>query len=220
MQDDPRPPGFRAMLDFGLLEAILGRRSRRFFLGAEIPDGVFAYKSRHEAVPLSELERLLVVAACGGNTSWHHMIYRAERYAPHLSNYPGSAGGRTFPSAAGFHTSKTFFTDDDGVYVLDTRDAATPVERNANGAIDLERLLGSLRTHTRKLQDGRLRFPPKVPFVEPHNTWVVNQPGTLPRVRGKTRKRSGPAHKCTANDFGRAWRCRLSTCSGRVAEST
>jgi hypothetical protein len=48
---------------------------------------------------------MLVVSACGGNTSWHHLIYRAARYAPHLSNYAGAAGGRVFPSAAGFHTS-------------------------------------------------------------------------------------------------------------------
>jgi hypothetical protein len=99
------PAGFKDMLDFGLAEALLGRRSRRFFMGAEIPDGVFAFKSRHDAIPLSELEKLLVVTACGGNTGWHNMIYRAERYAPHLSNYAGAAGGRTFPSAAGFHTS-------------------------------------------------------------------------------------------------------------------
>jgi hypothetical protein len=105
------------MMSFGLVEALLGRRSRRFFMGAEIPDGVFAYKSKHLPIPLSELERLLVVLACGGNTSWHHMIYLAQRYAPYLSNYAGAAGGRTFPSAAGFHTSMTSFTDDTGVYV-------------------------------------------------------------------------------------------------------
>lgn len=79
------PAGFKDMLDFGLVEALLGRSSRRFFMGAEIPDGVFAFKSRHDAVPLSELEKLLVVTACGGNTGWHNMIYRAVRYAPHLS---------------------------------------------------------------------------------------------------------------------------------------
>jgi len=116
-------PGFQDMLEFGLIDALLGRRSRRFFLGAQIPDGVFAYKSRHTPVPLSELEKLLIVAACAGNTSWHHMIYRAQLYAPYLSNYAGAAGGRTFPSAAGFHTSMTFFTDDKGVYVLDARNA-------------------------------------------------------------------------------------------------
>lgn len=43
-------------------------------------------------------------------------------YALHLSNYAGSAGGRTFPSAAGFHASMTFFTDDDGIYVVNARD--------------------------------------------------------------------------------------------------
>ncbi len=83
------PTGFETMLSFGLVDALLGRRSRRFFLGAEIPDGVFAYQSQHQPVPLSELEKLLLVTACGGNTSWHHMIYRAQLYAPHLSNYAG-----------------------------------------------------------------------------------------------------------------------------------
>jgi hypothetical protein len=36
------PPGFQDMLAFGLVEALMGRRARRFFMGAEIPDGVFA----------------------------------------------------------------------------------------------------------------------------------------------------------------------------------
>jgi hypothetical protein len=54
------PPGFQDMLSFGFTEAVLGRRSRRFFMGAEIPDGVFAYKSRHQPLPLSELEELLL----------------------------------------------------------------------------------------------------------------------------------------------------------------
>ena len=89
--------GFQDMVGFGLVEALLGRRSRRFFRGAEIPDGVFAHKSKHDAVPLSELEKLVLVAACGGNTSWHHMIYRGRIYAPHLSNYAGAAGGRPSP---------------------------------------------------------------------------------------------------------------------------
>jgi hypothetical protein len=29
------------------------------------------------------------------------------------------------------------------------------------------------------LREGRLGVPPEVPYVEPHNTCVVNQPGTL-----------------------------------------
>jgi len=133
-------PGFSDMLSFPLIEALLGRRSRRFFAGAEIPDGVFAYTSTREPVPLSEFEKMLVLSACAGNTSWHHMIFRAARYAPHLSNYAGAAGGRVFPSAAGFHTSQTFFTDDDGVYLVDMRDAAAFAEREGDGGLEPEAL--------------------------------------------------------------------------------
>ena len=63
------------MLEFGLIEALMGRRARRFFDGWQSSrDGVLAYKSRHKPVPISELEKLLVVTACGGNTGWHHMM--------------------------------------------------------------------------------------------------------------------------------------------------
>lgn len=55
MKKHPLPPGFQDMLGVGLVEVLLGRRSRRFFLGAEIPDGVFPYKSKHPPLPLSEL---------------------------------------------------------------------------------------------------------------------------------------------------------------------
>ncbi|MFC2017815.1 hypothetical protein ACFLTQ_00735 [Chloroflexota bacterium] len=173
------PPGFQDVMSFSLIEALLGRRSRRFFMGAEIPDGVFAYKSKHETLPLAELERLLVVCACGSNTGWHNMIYRGENYAPYLSNYAAAAGGRTFPSAAGFHTSTTFFTDDDGVYMLDVRDAPAPVKREVDGNLDLMELLDALKLKIKKLQNGRLRVPPELPYTEAHNTWVFNHPGTL-----------------------------------------
>jgi hypothetical protein len=167
------------MLTFGLVEALLGRRSRRFFMSAEIPDGVFAYRSKQASLPLSDLEKMLVVAACGGNTSWHHLIYRAQAYAPHLSNYAGAAGGRVFPSAAGFHTSQTFFTDDEGVYTLDMRDSPAFDDRAADGSLDLEKFVAHAQKRVRKLKDGRLQIPTEVPFTEAHNTWVFNKPSTL-----------------------------------------
>jgi hypothetical protein len=167
------------MVAFGLVDALLGRRSRRAFMGAEIPDGVFAYTSRADPLPLADLEKYLVVAACSGNTSWHHMIIRGQRYAPHLANYAGAAGGRTFPSSAGFETSKTFFTDDEGVYLVEMRDAPAFAERAGDGSLELDDFVENVRKRVRKIQDGRLRVPPELPYTEAHNTWVFNKPSTL-----------------------------------------
>jgi hypothetical protein len=130
-------------------------------------------------MPLTELEKLVVVAACGGNTSWHHMIYRGEIYAPHLSNYAGAASGRTFPSAAGFETSMTFFTDDDGLYVLDNRDAPAIAERAEDGSLGFEAFVDAVKSRIRRLHGARLKIPSEQPYTEAHNTWVANQPGTL-----------------------------------------
>ena len=51
MEKNTLPPGFQDMLSFNLIEGLLGRRSRRFFMGAEIPDSVFKYKSRDSDSP-------------------------------------------------------------------------------------------------------------------------------------------------------------------------
>ncbi len=42
---------------------------------------------------------MLVLTAAAGNTGWHFSIMRHTRYAPHLSNYSGAAGGRTMSRA-------------------------------------------------------------------------------------------------------------------------
>ncbi len=165
-------------MNFSLVEALFGRRSRRFSLGASIPDGPLAFTSRHEPMPLTELEQMLVLTAAAGNTGWHYMITRNARYAPHLANYSAAAGGRTFPSPAGFHTSQVFFTDDEGVYLFDTRDAPALVERAGDGALDLNALLEVHRARIRKLSDGRLYIPAAEPYMEGHNTWCANRPGS------------------------------------------
>lgn len=172
-------PGLNDVLKFSLADALYGRRARRFFYGAEIPDGYFKYKSKHDPFPLTELEQMMVLTAAGGNTGWHNLIMRAARYAPHLSNYACSAGGRTFPSAAGFHTSELFFTDDNGVYLFETRDAPELTERTEKGLFDVDALLEAHHARIKKIADGRLKVPPEVPYVEPHNTWVVNHPGSM-----------------------------------------
>ena len=168
----------QALSTFPLMEALLGRRSRRFALGDELPDGPLAFRSRHEALPLSELERMLVLSTMGGTTGWHYSITRNAHYAPHASNYAGGAAGRTFPSAAGFHTAELFFTDDSGVYFFPTRDAGAlvdPATEDVTPALMVERH----RDRIRKLSDGRLHLPAEEPYLEGHNTWCVNVPGSL-----------------------------------------
>jgi hypothetical protein len=179
MAETTIPKGYKELINFRLVDALIGRRSRRFFMGAEIPDGVFAYKSKHKPMPLSEFEKMLVVSTCGGNTSWHNMIYRAQLYTPNLSNYAGAAGGRVFPSAAGFHTSQTFFTDDNGLYLLEMRDAPAFSDRDSDGSLNLDDFVAYAKTHVKKVHDGRLKIPSEVPFTEAHNTWVFNKPSTL-----------------------------------------
>ncbi len=167
------------LLDFPLVDAIFGRRSRRFLLGAEVPDGPLAYRSSHQPLPLSDLERLLILSAVAGKTGWHSGITRHQRYAPKLSNYPAAAAGRTFPSAAGFHTSEVFFTDDSGVYVFRTRDLPPLTERQPDG---LQEVVALVRAHERcitRLSDQRLVIPPFEPYMEGHNSWVANRPGSL-----------------------------------------
>ena len=181
-----RPPQLSArerdalqrLADFPLLDALFGRRSRRFPMGGEIPDGPLAYRSKHPHVPLSELETLLILAVMTGTTGWHFGITRHARYAPALANYNGAAAGRTIPSAAGFHTSELFYTDDSGLYFLPTRDAGAlvdPAEEEVTAELMLERHRGRVI----KLSDERLYLPREEPFLEGHNTWIANEPGSL-----------------------------------------
>lgn len=151
------------LLKFPLIEAIAGRRARRFCLGAEIPDGALAFKSKHKPMPLSEIEQLLVLSTMGGVTGWHFAIMRHARYAPKFSNYCGSPVGRTFPSAAGFITSELFFTDDEGTYFFPTRDFHPEIEIH-DGKVDLEEFLAVHKKRIKKLSNKRLYIPNTEPY--------------------------------------------------------
>ena len=175
---EPFPKGVEDVLSFPFIEALHGRRARRFGLGSEIPGGPFEFKSRHEPEPLSELEEMLVVTAASGNTGWHYMLPHSDRYSPQLPAYPSSAGGRTFPSAAGYHTTELFFTNDRGTYMLETRDAPS-LAGQSNEPLDLHDYLEAHRSRIRVLSDQRLDVPPAEPHVAGHNVWCANKPGSL-----------------------------------------
>lgn len=158
---------------FPLFAAITGRRSRRFPVGGAIPAGPLAYRSRRPVQPLSEVERALVLSLMAGTTGWHDGIAHHPGYAPALPNYSGSATGRAFPSAAGFHTSQLLFTDDTGCYLLPTRDQPP---REFAGIEDW--ICHTADCYVR-LADTRLELPRQEPYMEGHNTWIGNHPGSL-----------------------------------------
>jgi hypothetical protein len=174
-----KPSVLRDAFQFPLGEALIGRRSRRFSFGAAIPDGPLSFQSSRKVLPLTDLEQMVLLTATCGNTGWHYMITRHARYAPHISNYSAAAGGRTFPSAAGVHTSEIFFTNDEGVFFMETRDAPALVELGPDGKVDPEALVEAHRKRIRKLSDGRLHIPREEPYMLGHNTWCANVPGSL-----------------------------------------
>jgi len=166
----------QALRTFPLLDAITGRRSRRFALGATLPSGPFAYQSTQAPLPLSELEQLLLLATMTGNTGWNYLLPHHTTIAAHMPAYPAAAGGRAHPSAAGFHTSELFYTDDQGTYFFATRDQPALVEPTDDGVIDLERWLTAHQRCIRKIGDERLFLPPNA--MDAHNGWCANVPGS------------------------------------------
>jgi hypothetical protein len=164
---------------FPLLEAIFGRRSRRFGLGMRIPSGPLAYTSRHAPLPLSDLERALLVLCGAGISGWTFGIEHTASAAPeHGCNYPIRLTGRTYASRAGVLSSELAFTDDSGSYITRLRDLDARGLRELRDAADLPALLGWLEQHVVRLSDRRASVPAGAPHVSSHNLWNANQPGT------------------------------------------
>jgi hypothetical protein len=163
--------------DFSLFDALFGRRARRFAYGMEIPRGPLACKSQHAPFPLSELEQALLIAAGTGVTGWHFGIPHSEA-EPGLSSYSVRLTGRTFPTAAGIGAPELFYTDDQGTYLIKTRDAGARGLQECSGPSDSERLLQRCRELTVQLSDQRLSVPREPPHTSEHNLWNANFPGS------------------------------------------
>ena len=111
---------------------------------------------------------MVVISTVAGNTGWLNLFAFNPNYAPKIPNYQGAAGGRTFPSSAGFHTSEIFFTDDSGTYFLPTRDMH-PV--SAGKETDLKAWIEAHRSRIVKLSDRRLNIPRR------RRIWRCTTPG-------------------------------------------
>lgn len=167
------------LLRYPLMSAIFGRRARRFGLGMETPSGPLAFKSRHEPLPLSELERAVLVAAGTGVTGWSFGVpFGPDRPDEH-AHYSLRFTGRAAPTAGGFGTPAMLMTDDDGTYLVNTRDVEPERLREFDGLEDdAERIIAVARAHTAKLSNKRLDLPAAPPHMLEPNLWMANRAGS------------------------------------------
>jgi hypothetical protein len=169
----------KGLAKFPLLDALFGRRSRRFGVGMSIPDGPLAYTSKLPPQPLSEVERAVLVAVGTGISGWNLGIpYTEAGEADTGCNYTVRPIGRTYPSGAAAHGSEILINDDSGAYITRFRDLDASAIQEYGGVEDLERLTEFLRPHITQLSDRRIEFPPEYPYVASHNRWVANKPGS------------------------------------------
>ena len=138
---EPVPPELlQEVWEYPLFDALYGRRSRRFGLGFAMAEGPYKYRSRHTPLPLSQVEEALLVAAGVGFSGI--ALWDQSRPMPYRS-----ADGRTFPSTSrGRHTA-LFFTNDQGVYVIDPSAGSTSKMREAGRPTERDQALDLYRHH-------------------------------------------------------------------------
>src|SRR5687767_9310814 len=109
---------FRQVDEVSLLEAMLGRRSRRFGSGMRLAGGPLAYASTEQPVPLArEEEALLAFAACGitGHALGELPYQRGEHGGGNIMVH---FVGRTVASGDAAHPVVVFVINDDGAWML------------------------------------------------------------------------------------------------------
>ena len=94
--------GLRAVWEYSLLDALYGRRTRRFGLGFEMAQGPFEYRSSEAPVPLCEDDEALLVAVGIGFSGM--ALWDQSRPLPYRNS-----DGRTFPSASRGRGTALFF---------------------------------------------------------------------------------------------------------------
>lgn len=169
--------GLKRAFNVPFTQAIFSRRSRRFGLGMEVPEGPLAYKSNSPPIPLSREEEAFIC--------WMGTGIKSQN----LSDMPPHVGldlevqftSRSNPSLGCLHRSEIFFTNDSGAYMLKLHDAQ-PEDFVGLEGMDQEQawdtIIKGYDKYLVKLEPERARFPDKPPGIASHNTWNMNKPGT------------------------------------------
>jgi hypothetical protein len=167
---------------YPLIDALIGRRSRRFALGMRLNGGPLAYESAHPAEPLSEEEEeaVLAFAACGLTG------YALAELPYEPGNVPEGGGGnimthfvaRTAASGDAMHNQAVFVLADDGAWLLRRPQDYPRGEIAALIQAAQERQLVELYQRARvRLAERRPDVPREVPFHAPFNKYSANVAG-------------------------------------------
>ena len=167
---------------YSLLDALLGRRSRRFAKGMTLNGGPLAYQSSAKPEPLSEVEEAaLAFAACGitGPVLAELPYQSGERREAGSGNIMVNFMGRTVASADALHTVVIFVINDEGVWMLKRPQDYPRAEISELAEAARRHELVALYERSRiRISNRRLNVPREQPFVPPFNKWSANVEGT------------------------------------------
>jgi hypothetical protein len=166
-----------SLRDYPFVDALIGRRSRRFGMGMRIASGPLSYRSRHSPLPLTEEEEgILAFAACG--ITGYALL--------DLSFAPEDGGaivarsiGRTIASGDAIQTVSLIVTNDEATYLIKRAQDFAPAD--IPQLIDLARQQKFAEFYRRariKIKTGRAA-PPLKPLDNVNvNRWSLYAPGT------------------------------------------
>jgi len=112
------PDGLMNALQYPFFQAVFDRKSRRVGLGMQVESDILDFASDYEPVPLSELEEALLCIAGTGLTGLNLGDLDPARGMSTLVQWTT----RTWPSSCSNHGTELFYTNDDGLYLLDMFD--------------------------------------------------------------------------------------------------
>lgn len=173
------PPGLIDALQYPFFQTVFDRKSRRVGLGMTVGSEILDYRSPYAPVPLSELEEALLCVAGTGLTGLNLGDLDPARGMGTLVQWTT----RTWPSSCSNHGTELFFTNDDGLYLLDMfgltpepGEVSTLSGKSLDAQVDY--LLELYRRARTELSPGRAPLPTTLPGLFDFNQWNANQPGT------------------------------------------
>lgn len=156
------------LFEYPLMEALARRRTRRFPVGCAT-QGSMPHASQTTPVPLNDTETAILCWAGGGISG-----IVASDLATTGGNVFCTWLGKTTPHPCNSHTSKLFFTNDNGVFIYEPKTATKIVE--IDNEVDREKIMKYFKEDTRMIDDQRMMAAPEGVLTGQH--WNVNRPGT------------------------------------------